>query len=188
MVGDSTLCCQQNVMTIDWWHHVSCSQMGKSWYTPEIDYDTIKNKIGIIKIYLLCFKYHGESGQDTNTKLFWKSVVWKFDIWDSSLVVFKSCQLSLEVRNKNRNKPPGCACGLIDRNKCLCVKFYENNNKTKNHCHIELSIIHTTKQVFKKLSRNKSNQTADLVLNQTWHLNQIWQNNPQIGSSQVVHS
>ena len=27
--------------------------------------------------------------QDTNTKLFWKSVVWKFDIWDSSLVVFK---------------------------------------------------------------------------------------------------
>jgi hypothetical protein len=89
---------------------------------------------------------------------------------------------------KNRNKPPGCACGLIDRNKCLCVKFYENNNKTKNHCHIELSIIHTTKQVFKKLSRNKSNQTADLVLNQTWHLNQIWQNNPQIGSSQVVHS
>jgi hypothetical protein len=28
-------------------------------------------------------------GQDTNTKLFWKSVVWKFDILDSSLVVFR---------------------------------------------------------------------------------------------------
>ena len=32
------------------------------------------------------YQYYGESGQDTNTKLFWKSVVWKFDIWDSSLV------------------------------------------------------------------------------------------------------
>jgi len=24
-----------------------------------------------------------------DTKLFWKSVLWKFDIWDSSLVVFR---------------------------------------------------------------------------------------------------
>jgi hypothetical protein len=58
-------------------------------------------------------------------------------------------------------------CGLfclIDRNKCLCVKFYENNNKTKNHCHIELSIIHTTKQVLKKLSRNKSNILYGIVI------------------------
>jgi hypothetical protein len=30
------------------------------------------------------------------------SVVWKFDIWDSSLVVFKSCQ---SRDKKNRNKP-----------------------------------------------------------------------------------
>jgi hypothetical protein len=34
------------------------------------------------------YQYYGKSGQDTNTKLFWKSVVWNFDIWDSSLVVF----------------------------------------------------------------------------------------------------
>ena len=34
------------------------------------------------------YQYYGESGQDTNTKLFWKGVVWKFDIWDSSLVFF----------------------------------------------------------------------------------------------------
>ena len=38
MVGDNSLCCQQNMMTFDWWCHVSCSQIGKSWYTPEIDY------------------------------------------------------------------------------------------------------------------------------------------------------
>ena len=36
------------------------------------------------------YKYYGKSGQDTNIKLFWKSAVWKFDIWDSSPVVFKS--------------------------------------------------------------------------------------------------
>ena len=53
-----------------------------------------QNGIGISKIYLLCFKgymyqHYGKSGQETNTKLFWKSVVWKFDIWDSSLVVFR---------------------------------------------------------------------------------------------------
>ena len=35
------------------------------------------------------YQYYGESGQDTNTQLFKKSVVWKFDIWDSSLVVFR---------------------------------------------------------------------------------------------------
>jgi hypothetical protein len=34
------------------------------------------------------YQYYGESVQDTNTKLFWKSVVWKFNIWDSSIVVF----------------------------------------------------------------------------------------------------
>jgi hypothetical protein len=34
------------------------------------------------------YQYYGDSGQDINTKLFWKSVVWKFDIWDSSLVTF----------------------------------------------------------------------------------------------------
>jgi hypothetical protein len=28
--------------------------------------------------------YYGDSGQDTNTIFFLKSVVWKFDIWDSS--------------------------------------------------------------------------------------------------------
>jgi len=27
------------------------------------------------------------ANQVTSAKLFWKSVVWKFDIWDSSLVV-----------------------------------------------------------------------------------------------------
>ena len=43
------------------------------------------------------YQYYGKSGQDTNTKLFWKSVVWKFDIWDSSLVVFRvtsPCELT----------------------------------------------------------------------------------------------
>ena len=26
------------------------------------------------------YQYYGESGQDTNAKLFWKGVVWKFEI------------------------------------------------------------------------------------------------------------
>jgi hypothetical protein len=35
------------------------------------------------------YQYYGKSGQDIKIKLFWKSAVWKFDIWDSSPVVFK---------------------------------------------------------------------------------------------------
>jgi hypothetical protein len=34
------------------------------------------------------YQYYGESGQDTNTKLFWKNVVWKFDISDPSPLCF----------------------------------------------------------------------------------------------------
>jgi hypothetical protein len=35
------------------------------------------------------YQKYGKSSQDTNTKLFRKRVVWKFDIRDSSLVVVR---------------------------------------------------------------------------------------------------
>ena len=74
----------------DWWHYRRLQilwsialklQIGRGW----------QKGIEILKIHYYAsngYQYYGESGQDTNTKLFWKSVVWKFDIWDSSLVFF----------------------------------------------------------------------------------------------------
>ena len=50
--------------------------------------DDIYHDKGIeISIYYASkwYKYYGESGQDTNIKLFWKNGVWKFDMGDSFL-------------------------------------------------------------------------------------------------------
>jgi hypothetical protein len=58
--------------------------------------------------YVGPLQYYGESDQDTNTKLFWKSVVWKFDIWDSSLVVFIRPSLRRDVLWYTNVRPSVC--------------------------------------------------------------------------------
>ena len=58
--------------------------------------------------YVGPLQYYGESDQDTNTKLFWKSVVWKFDIWDSSLAVFIRPSLRRDVLWYTNVRPSVC--------------------------------------------------------------------------------
>ena len=56
---------------------------------PKYTYYNIKSSLTLAYYASKGYQYYGEPGQDTNTKLFWKSVVWKFYIRDSSLVVFR---------------------------------------------------------------------------------------------------
>ena len=81
---------------------------------------------------------------------FEKSVVWKFDIWGSSLVVF--LRVVCRGITKNRNKPLWlnvCMMIIVNFHSTIIDELKKNIFLTFDHCRIRFSVYHQWLNIFR---------------------------------------